>query len=81
MTESARSEPGQSTWLYETREVPLTDITVLSRLRPLEPTLVEALAASMKVAGLAHAIVLRPASAGYYLVVGWHRLEAARKLG
>ena len=81
MTEATPSEPGHSPWLYETREVPLTDIAVLTRLRPLEPALVNRLAASMKLAGLTHAIMLRPASAGYYLVVGWHRLEAARKLG
>jgi ParB-like chromosome segregation protein Spo0J len=81
MTEATLSEPGHSPWLYETREVPLTDIAVLTRLRPLEPALVDTLAASMKVAGLTHAIMLRPAPAGYYLVGGWHRLEAARKLG
>jgi hypothetical protein len=81
MTEATSSEPGHSPWLYETREVPLPDIAVLTRLRPLEPALVDTLAVSMKVAGLTHAIMLRPAPAGYYLVVGWHRLEAARKLG
>jgi ParB-like chromosome segregation protein Spo0J len=81
MTEATPTEPGHSPWLYETREVPLTDITVLTRLRPLEPALVDTLAASMKLTGLTYAIVLRPAPAGYYLVVGWHRLEAARKLG
>ena len=81
MSEATPSEPGHSPWLYETREVALTDIAVLTRLRALEPALVDTLAASMKFAGLTHAIVLRPAPTGYYLVVGWHRLEAARKLG
>jgi ParB-like chromosome segregation protein Spo0J len=34
----------------------------------------------MKTQGLLQPIVLRPASTGYYLVAGHHRLDAARKL-
>ena len=65
---------------YETREVALTDIKVFKRLRPLEPAAVEALAASMKEEGLRHPIAVRRTSQGYHLILGWHRLEAARKL-
>jgi len=65
---------------YETREVALSDIRVFRRLRPLEPTLVEALTASMKVEGLRHPIAVRRTPEGYHLVLGRHRLEAARQL-
>jgi ParB/RepB/Spo0J family partition protein len=65
---------------YETREVALTDIRVFRRLRPLEPALVETLAASMKETGLLHPIAVRQTPEGYHLVLGRHRLEAARQL-
>jgi ParB-like chromosome segregation protein Spo0J len=65
---------------YETREVTLTDIRVFRRLRPLEPALVETLAASMKETGLLHPIAVRRTPEGYHLVLGRHRLEAARQL-
>jgi ParB-like chromosome segregation protein Spo0J len=65
---------------YETREVALTDIRVFRRLRPLEPALVETLAASMKETGLLHPIAVRRTPEGYHLVLGRHRLEAARQL-
>jgi ParB/RepB/Spo0J family partition protein len=65
---------------YETREVTLTDIRVFRRLRPLEPALVETLAASMKETGLLHPIAVRQTPDGYHLVLGRHRLEAARQL-
>jgi ParB-like chromosome segregation protein Spo0J len=65
---------------YETSEVALTDIRVFRRLRPLEPAIVEALAASMEAEGLRHPIVVRRAPEGYHLILGRHRLEAARKL-
>jgi ParB-like chromosome segregation protein Spo0J len=65
---------------YETREVALTDIRVFRRLRPLEPALVEALAASMEAEGLRHPIAVRRTSQDYHLVLGRHRLEAARQL-
>ena len=65
---------------FETREVALTDIRVFRRLRPLEPPLVETLAASMKEEGLRHPIAVRRTPEGYHLVLGRHRLEAARQL-
>jgi ParB-like chromosome segregation protein Spo0J len=65
---------------YEINEVALADIRVFKRLRPLEPALVEALAASMEAEGLRHPIAVRRTSQGYHLVLGRHRLEAARQL-
>ena len=65
---------------YETREVALTDIRVFKRLRPLESARVESLAASMGSEGLRHPIVVRRAAEGYHLILGRHRLEAARQL-
>ena len=65
---------------YQISEVALADIRVFKRLRPLEPGLVEALAASMEAEGLRHPIVVRRTPEGYHLVLGRHRLEAARKL-
>src|SRR5262245_7307678 len=65
---------------YETNEVTLTDIRVFKRARPLEPVLVETLAASMKEEGLRHPIAVRRTPEGYHLVLGRHRLEAARQL-
>lgn len=67
---------------FETRDIALGGIAVLpDRMRALRPEVVDALAESMKVQGLLHPVVLRPSDAtGYYLVVGRHRLEAARKL-
>jgi ParB-like chromosome segregation protein Spo0J len=65
---------------YETREVALTDIRVFKRLRPLESARVESLAASMKETGLLHPIAVRRTPEGYHLILGRHRLEAARQL-
>jgi ParB-like chromosome segregation protein Spo0J len=65
---------------YEINEVALTDIRVFKRLRPLVPALVEALAASMEAEGLRYPIAVRRTSQGYHLVLGRHRLEAARQL-
>ena len=59
---------------YQISEVALTDIRVFKRLRPLEPALVEALAASMEAEGLRHPIVVRRTPEGYHLVLvgtGW----------
>jgi ParB-like chromosome segregation protein Spo0J len=65
---------------YQISEVALTDISVFKRLRPLEPALIEALAASMRAEGLRHPIAVRRTPEGYHLVLGRHRLEAARQL-
>jgi ParB-like chromosome segregation protein Spo0J len=65
---------------YQISEVALADIRAFKRLRPLEPAIVEALAASMGVEGLRHPIVVRRTPEGYHLILGRHRLEAARKL-
>ena len=82
MSNSTASEPTSppSADVYETSEVALTDIRVFKRLRPLEPALVETLTASMKVEGLRHPIAVRRTPEGYHLILGRHRLEAARKL-
>jgi ParB-like chromosome segregation protein Spo0J len=65
---------------YQISEVALADIRVFKRLRPLEPALIEALAASMGAEGLRHPIAIRRTPNGYHLILGRHRLEAARKL-
>jgi hypothetical protein len=44
---------------YQISEVALADIRVFKRLRPVEPALVEALAASMEAEGLRHPIAVR----------------------
>src|SRR5262245_5928166 len=81
MPRAPMTDPGPpSDDAYETREVALTDIRVFRRLRPLEPGLVETLAASMKETGLLHPIAVRRTPEGYHLVLGRHRLEAARQL-
>jgi len=81
MSEPTQSEPRPPPAdAYEINEVALTDIRVLKRLRPLEPARVEALAASMKEEGLRHPIAVRRTPEGYHLVLGRHRLEAARQL-
>src|SRR5262245_62578243 len=82
MPRAPMTDPGPpSDDAYETREVALTDIRVFRRLRPLEPGLVETLAASMKETGLLHPIAVRRTPVGYHLILGRHRLEAARQLG
>jgi ParB-like nuclease domain len=52
------------------------------RYRMLRPENVDAIAESMKVQGQLQPIVVRPRSGGrgYWLIAGWHRLEAAKKL-
>jgi ParB-like chromosome segregation protein Spo0J len=65
---------------YQISEVALADIRAFKRLRPLEPAIVEALAASMEAEGLRYPIAVRRTSQGYHLVLGRHRLEAARQL-
>jgi ParB-like chromosome segregation protein Spo0J len=65
---------------YQISEVALTDIRVFKRLRPLEPARVKALAVSMGSEGLRHPIVVRRTAEGYHLILGRHRLEAARQL-
>jgi ParB family chromosome partitioning protein len=51
------------------------------RLRALRDDTVKSLMDSMAVSGLLQPIVLRPrGTAGYWLVAGRHRFEAARKL-
>jgi ParB-like chromosome segregation protein Spo0J len=65
------------------RDVALGDIAVPpDRLRQLRPEIVTSLAESMRVQGLLQPIVLQPGGvAGFTLVAGRHRLEAARQLG
>jgi ParB family chromosome partitioning protein len=67
----------------EIRCIDLDDITVLpGRMRRLQPEFVDVLAESMSLLGLIQPIAVRPhRRAGFALISGWHRLEAARKLG
>jgi ParB-like chromosome segregation protein Spo0J len=81
MSDPTPNEPGPPPAdAYQISEVALADIRVFKRLRPLEPALVEALAASMRAEGLRHPIVVRRTAEGYDLILGRHRLEAARQL-
>jgi ParB-like chromosome segregation protein Spo0J len=51
-------------------------------MRRLRPEFVVELAASMQTHGLIERIVVRPRrGGGFWLVAGWHRLEAAKQLG
>jgi ParB family transcriptional regulator, chromosome partitioning protein len=67
----------------ETRMIGLSYIAIPPhRARKLRPEIVNELAESIRVHGLLHPIIVRPhGSSGYALVVGWHRLEAVKKLG
>lgn len=57
-------------------------VEVGERLRPLDPAVVDALAESMSKIGLLTPIsVYQPDDGATYLIAGYHRLEAARKLG
>jgi N6-adenosine-specific RNA methylase IME4 len=62
--------------------VHLGDIAPLpDRLRALKPELIGELAKSMAVSGLLQPVVVRPRiPSGYWLIAGWHRLEAAKLL-
>jgi ParB family chromosome partitioning protein len=51
------------------------------RMRRLRPEKVDEFAESIGARGLVHAIVVSPIGDGFRLIAGWHRLEAARKLG
>jgi hypothetical protein len=65
-------------------DIELTGIHVSlgRRLRAVRDDLVAELAQSMKKQGLLQPITVRPRSDGRYsLVIGWHRLEAAKLLG
>jgi N6-adenosine-specific RNA methylase IME4/uncharacterized ParB-like nuclease family protein len=64
------------------KEIGLSGISALpDRMRVLRPEVVAVIAKSFKEIGQKQPIVIRPNQAwGYYLVAGWHRLEAARKL-
>jgi N6-adenosine-specific RNA methylase IME4 len=68
--------------LPKTTEIGLSGIAVKpERLRALRPEVVDELAASMTVNGLLQALAVRPRKgAGYWLIAGRHRFEAARKL-
>lgn len=66
----------------EILELKLASIEVgTDRARPLDPVVVEALAASIREQGLLQPIVVRKVDDAYHLVAGWHRLEAVRGLG
>jgi hypothetical protein len=56
-------------------------VSPLYRLRKLGPEKVAELAQSMERTGLLQPIVVQQAAIGYGLIAGYHRLEAARKLG
>ncbi len=64
------------------KELPLSLIQEgADRARPLDPLMVEALAASIREQGLLQPIVVREVDGAHHLVAGWHRLEAVRSLG
>jgi ParB family chromosome partitioning protein len=65
-------------------DIKLPDIHVLPnhRLRAIRHDLIDQLAESMKTRGMLQPITVRRRSeGGYSLVIGWHRLEAAKRLG
>ena len=66
------------------RMIPVARIIVRNRLRPVDPSVVEAKRVSMRESGQIAPLLVRPEEgrAGWYvLVVGAHRLEAARLEG
>lgn len=66
----------------ETTQVPLSDIIVRSRLRPVSEAAVESLIASIGELGvMKDAVHLRKRKEGLFLMAGAHRLEAATRLG
>ena len=58
--------------------IPVADITIPARKRPLNPAKVEQLVESIQEIGLLNPITLTP---DYVLISGLHRLEAVRQLG
>lgn len=66
----------------ETTQVPVGDIIVRSRLRPVSDAAVESLIASIGELGvMKDAVHLRKRKEGLFLMAGAHRLEAATRLG
>jgi N6-adenosine-specific RNA methylase IME4 len=68
---------------FKVRNIGLAGIavtTVPERMRGLRSEVVTQIADSMRAIGQLQPIVVRPASIGYFLVAGLHRLEAARSL-
>ncbi len=56
-------------------------IDASDRLRPVEPSHVALIAASIEERGLEQPIIVRPVGDGYKLTIGAHRLAAAKELG
>src|SRR5215472_17993913 len=68
----------------ETRSIPLGGVAVVpsERMRKLRPQIVDRLALSMNEVDLLNPVTVTPGkSIGFRLLGGWHRLEAAKKLG
>jgi|GEM_PF-2956899 len=65
----------------QARSIPIDQIVVGERLRPLNPEVVNGLAIAIQADGLIHPISVRPVGDGYQLVAGHHRLEAAKRIG
>jgi ParB family transcriptional regulator, chromosome partitioning protein len=66
----------------EISQVPVTDIIVKNRLRPVSDAAVESLIASIGELGvMKDAVHLRKRREGLFLMAGAHRLEAATRLG
>lgn len=64
------------------QQIPLNDIAVIDRLRPVDLDWAQALASSFLSKGQDTAILVRPnPDGGFILVAGAHRLEAARIAG
>jgi len=63
------------------RTIPIADIRVVDRLRPIDQAYVEVLAASMREIGQLTPVEVRSESTAFVLTTGCHRLAAARHLG
>jgi ParB-like chromosome segregation protein Spo0J/N6-adenosine-specific RNA methylase IME4 len=67
----------------KTQEIGLSGIAVpIDRMRQLRPATVDALVESIRLQGLLQPILIRPREGGlgYFLIAGWHRLEAVKRL-
>jgi len=64
-----------------TKKFRIADIRVLGQHRPLVPEKVSTLADSIKAIGLQTPPTVRPSKKGPILVIGQHRVEAAKSLG
>jgi ParB family chromosome partitioning protein len=82
MQRKKNSRPNGIKREIEPRLIPITKITVGERRPPLVEKNVAAISASMKKVGqLQNIIVKQLLDGSFLLIAGWHRLEAAKRLG